>query len=426
MLHFKKKITFFTLGCKVKQYDTQIIRESFLAHTYQEVSIDNDPDIIIVNSCTVTGKSDQKVRKLARSLKKRHPNAYLIVTGCYAERARQELENIHEIDLIVDNKQKYDILSLIDPNCASTTKQNIINRSVKGLEEHTRAFIKIQDGCESFCSYCIIPYVRGPIQSKDQDIILQEIVEFLEHGIKEIVLVGIHVGKYGKERTSQGELYELIEKIDKISGDFRLRLSSIEINELDNHLLQFLANSRIITPHFHIPLQAGDDSTLQRMNRHYTIDAFLEKCEYIRSLWKNPSFTTDVIVGFPGETEEQFQNTLKTCQVAKFSKIHIFPYSDRTGTPASKMENKINEEIKKERVQRLTKVAHQLTAEYLETFLHKNVRVLVETQENNMLTGFSDEYQRVYFLGNIQYKNNFVFVNIQQKKDNALYGIIQK
>jgi len=420
----KKKIAFLTLGCKVNQYDTQLIRETFLANLYQEVKLEESPEIIIINSCTVTGKSDQKLRKIVRSLKAKNPQSFLIVTGCYAERASQELQDVKEIDLIVDNKKKYDILSMLDTSFSIHEQSRIIDLSVKnGLEDHTRAFVKIQDGCESFCSYCIIPYVRGPIQSKTQDVVLSEITHLLERGIKEVVLVGIHVGKYGKERKPEGELYELLQKIEQLPQQFRCRLSSIEINELDNELLKFLAKSHIMPPHFHIPLQSGDDTTLKRMNRHYNTHDFLEKCDFIRSLWQYPAFTTDVIVGFPGETEEQFQNTLHTCTQAKFAKIHVFPYSDRTGTPASRMSDKVSDEVKRDRVHRLTELSQQLTAQYLQGFIGKTVRVLVETEESNgMLSGLSDEYQRVFFPGDISLKNTFVNVYINKQEDDILYG----
>lgn len=423
-----------TLGCKVNQYETQLIRESFPPLLFEEVSEREKADIFIINSCTVTSRSDQKTRKLLRSLKKINPDSYIIVTGCYAERAAEELEALPEVDLVVDNKNKHRIAEELEkrwgekftfPSGASQSAADAFHHaSISQLAEHTRAFVKIQDGCQSFCSYCIIPYVRGPLSSKPPERVQEEIRHLLQNNIKEIVLVGIHLGQYGRETAGQYNLCSLLQRLLLEDGDFRLRLTSIESTEVSEELLDTMHQSTKIAPHLHIPLQTGEDTVLQNMNRHYTTAEFAHVIERVRAKLTYPAITTDVIVGFPGETDEQFEKTLRFCQKIGFSRMHIFPYADREGTPASRRKDKISEATKKTRVERLMALGVQLQREYWEGFLGKTVTVLVEDEENGLLSGLSEHYVRVLFPGPKAWINTFVRAKIVGIKEDELLAQI--
>ncbi len=426
-----KKIAFITLGCKVNQYETQIIRESFPANLYENAQNNDEADIFIVNTCTVTSRSDQKTRKIIRSLKKSYPKAFIVVTGCYAERAAQELQDMPEVDLVIGNKEKQNIAtqvhSLFYPSsCFSLqTEKNFLHSSISKFHEHTRAFLKIQDGCEAFCSYCIIPYVRGAVKSKPKNLVIEECQKLIVQGVKEIVLVGIHLGQYGKE-NGESSLLPLLVELCALQGDFRLRLTSIEVHEVTPLLVDFIASQPKMTPHLHIPLQSGDDNTLRRMNRKYSTKEFYDTCEMVRKKLPSPSITTDLIVGFPGESQEEFENTALFCRNIGFSKIHVFPYADRPGTVASKMQDKISEEAKKSRVEALLQISQKSQIQYLETFLNKSVCVLVEQEEKEgIFSGLSEHYIRVHFPGNKEKIGQFVSVKIIGRENDYLKGILE-
>ncbi|NUM33253.1 MAG: tRNA (N(6)-L-threonylcarbamoyladenosine(37)-C(2))-methylthiotransferase MtaB [Candidatus Brocadiae bacterium] len=427
-----KKIAFVTLGCKVNQYETQIIRESFPPQFYGNAERHEEADIFIINTCTVTSRSDQKTRKIIRNLKKSYPNAFIVITGCYAERSAEELESMPEVDLVVGNKDKQKIAEKIhgilhgsSPLPCLPKQEDFLHSSISEFHDHTRAFVKIQEGCESFCSYCIIPYVRGPLKSKPKDIIIQESKNLIAQGTKEIVLVGIHLGQYGKE-AGQAGLYPLLQDLANLEGDYRLRLTSIEIHEVTPLLIDFIASHPKMTPHLHIPLQSGEDSVLQRMNRKYTTQDFFNTCEMVRDKISYPAITTDVIVGFPGETQEQFEKTAKFCEKIGFSRMHIFPYADREGTVASQMGDKVSEEAKKRRVEMLTQIAQKSQTKYLEGFLGKTIRVLVEQQEKDRIfSGLDEHYVRVQFVGSQEQIGHFVSVKILETEKDYLKGILE-
>ncbi len=434
----KIKIFFFTLGCKVNQYETQLIRESFNTENYQEVADYLAADIVIINSCTVTERSDQKTRKLIRSIKNHSPECTIVITGCYAQHGRETLEKMPEIDLIIDHPHKLQTSLFVEKSILNSPQEKHlsisqnIQQTISSLKERSRAYIKIQDGCQSFCSYCIIPFIRNKLQSKPPEIAIQELLNLIQNGTKEIVLLGIHLGQYGKDASYSWNLYTLLQNIVSLLNDrknsfFRLRLSSLEMNEVNDSILDLMAQyAHIIVPHLHIPLQGGDDVLLQRMNRHYTTSEFANCCKKIRQYLPNPAITTDIIVGFPGETEEQFNNTMDFCRQIGFSKIHVFPYSDRKGTKAFEMANKVPENIKHERVRQLLELANQLQKSYFENFVGKVVNVLAEETiaNSNNLIGVSEHYLKVIFPGKPEQIDQFVQVSIQKTAEDYLWGTI--
>ena len=365
-----KKISFITFGCKVNKYETQLIREKFPPHLYKEVSHRKElADIYIINSCTVTNRSNQKVKKTIRSIKRQNNEATIVITGCYAQELENNLEELKDIDFLINNEKKYQIKDILCGfNPATDYSNRSINSTVTDFANQTRAFVKIQDGCESFCSYCIIPYVRGKVKSKAPYMIIKEAEELISKGFKEIVLVGIHIGQYGKETNYKWNLNSLLLQLVKIKGNFRIRLSSLEANEINYDILDTIKNHNIV-PHLHVPLQSGDDEILKKMNRNYTSKKFLSIYELVEKKLDRPSITTDIIVGFPGETEANFLNTVLMCEKIPFSKAHIFPYSDRNNTAASKMKKKIPNQIKKELNKKLSNIDKNNTKKYLKQIL---------------------------------------------------------
>ena len=425
----KKKIAFVTLGCKVNQYDSQLLRESFRKCQYQEVAPEEKADIFVINSCTVTCRSDQKTRKAIRNIRRNNPHSFIVVTGCYAERAQAVLAAMPEIDMAVGNSGKSELVNLVHYAVTGHPLEQSYCHSeeiyVSGLEGHTRTFVKIQDGCRSFCSYCIVPYVRGPLTSRSPEQIEHEIRNLLQHGSKEIVLVGIHLGQYGQESGSHWDLCSLLEKISALPFAFRLRLSSIEINEISDRLLAIIAESANIVPHLHLPLQAGDDQVLQRMKRHYTTDQFARLCDNIRKKLSEPALSTDVIVGFPGETDKQFANSLSFCRRIGFSKMHIFPYADREGTAAFTMQPKVPAKVKKQRRQELQQVADHSARQYHNKFIGKTMRVLTESFENGVYSGLSDRYIRAVFTAPQEVRNQLIEIRVTEATAGGVSGELE-
>ena len=423
-----KKIAFVTLGCKVNQYDSQLLRENFRQCQYQEVAAEEPADIFVINSCTVTCRSDQKTRKVIRNIKRKNPFAFIVVTGCYAERSQATLAAMPEVDMVVGNSDKAGLVSQVHYAVSGHRLDNHGQAGlvqVSGLADHTRTFVKIQDGCQSFCSYCIVPYVRGPLKSRPPEHIEQEVTDLLQRGTKEIVLVGIHLGQYGQESGRCWNLCSLLEKIAALPFAFRLRLSSLEINEISDRLLAIIADSATIVPHLHLPLQAGDDQVLQRMNRHYTTDQFIRICDQVRSKLPQPALSTDVIVGFPGETDAEFANGLSFCRRIGFSRMHIFPYADREGTAAFAMRPKIATAVKKQRTQQLQQVADHSARQYHHEFIGKNIRVLAESQENQDYSGLSDRYIRAVFTAPKDVRNQLVTIRVAAATAEGVNGKLE-
>ena len=389
------KFYIYTLGCKVNAYESEVMKEKLLASHY--VYEEDSPDIVIINTCSVTNIADQKSRKMVRQFKKKHPNAVLVVAGCSSFHKQEEYQAMG-IDILLGNQKKSQIVELLEEYFQSHQPYVFFSMSrhlpfedmqIDKFTTHTRAYVKVQDGCDNFCSYCVIPYVRGSIRSKDFQTAIQEVQTLVLNGHQEIVLTGIHTGSYGY--GTEHDLTDLIHEISQFEGLKRIRISSIEVTELNDKFLEELASNPKICNHMHIPLQAGSDEILKRMNRKYTLEEFGAKLKQIREIRPDIAITTDIIVGFPGETEELFLKTMATAKEFQFSKIHVFPYSLREGTKAAVMDGHVSNEEKHERSKRLTELSKELERDYAMKFLGKEVDVLIE--RNN--EGFTSNYLRV-------------------------------
>ena len=394
-----KTVGFCTLGCKVNTYESAYLEELFQKDGYQVKDYHQPCDVYVINTCTVTNESDKKSRKMIRFCRKLNKEAIIIGMGCFVE-AHPEV--VDELDIQVGNRGKKDVLKLLHTYQQTKRKQIIPIQKEKGHFEdmfltsfhgRTRAFVKIQDGCENFCTYCIIPYVRGKCRSKDFETILKEIKELVLNGYQEVVLTGIHTGHYGVDINHS--FAELLEAICQIDGLKRLRISSIEITELGDDFLRVFKENPIIVDHLHIPLQAGCDRTLKRMGRKYDLSYFENKVAQIRKIRPNIALTTDVIVGFPEESEQDFQTTLDTVARIGFMKVHVFPFSLRKGTAAEKLKGHIDEHTKKERVRRLIQLSDELEDQYLKKFIGKEEDVLFETLKDGVYTGHTSNYMKV-------------------------------
>ena len=389
-----------TLGCKVNTYESNVIRDIFLNEGYEESN--SNVDIAVINTCTVTNTSDSKSLKVIKHTIKNNPNAIVIVCGCFSQINPDRLKDMEGVSIVLGNYNKSKIMDYI--NQYKKDKKQIID--VRELNDEkfecmklnnfnkTRAFVKIEDGCENFCSYCIIPYSRGKVRSKLMEEVLDEINTLVNNGHREIVLTGIHTGHYGAD-IEEYDFSDLLNEICKIKGLERLRISSIEITELDDKFLETLKNNKIIVDHMHIPLQSGCDKTLKEMNRKYDVAYFKDKIKKIRSIRPNISITTDVIVGFPNETEDDFNTTVNTIKEIKFTKLHVFPFSVRKGTVAETMENQIDEKTKKERVHILMNISKELELDYMNKFVGYEVEFIPEVLKDGYIIGHTGNYLQI-------------------------------
>ena len=389
-----------TLGCKVNTYESNVIRDIFLNEGYEESN--SNVDIAVINTCTVTNTSDSKSLKVIKHTIKNNPNAIVIVCGCFSQINPDRLKDMEGVSIVLGNYNKSKIMDYI--NQYKKDKKQIID--VRELNDEkfecmtlnnfnkTRAFVKIEDGCENFCSYCIIPYSRGKVRSKLMEEVLDEVNTLVNNGHREIVLTGIHTGHYGAD-IEEYDFSDLLNEICKIKGLERLRISSIEITELDDKFLETLKNNKIIVDHMHIPLQSGCDKTLKEMNRKYDVAYFKDKIKKIRSIRPNISITTDVIVGFPNETEDDFNTTLNTIKEIKFTKLHVFPFSVRKGTVAETMENQIDEKTKKERVHILMDISKELELDYMNKFVGCEVEFIPEVSKDGYIIGHTGNYLQI-------------------------------
>ena len=405
-----------SLGCKVNTYESEYIRNILEKRGYEIKDFSDKCDIYIINTCTVTNTSDTKSSKMLRRARKENPDAIIVAMGCFIESNKDN--PIPGIDIVIGNRDKDKVPDLIDEYLKN--KERII-RLYKGRTDifedmyitnfpgRTRAFVKIQDGCDNFCSYCIIPFVRGKCRSKDKDKVIEEITALVNNGYKEVVLTGIHTGSYGRDLDIS--FADLLNEIIKIKGLKRLRISSIEATELNEDVLNILKNSNIIVDHLHIPLQAGSNEILKSMNRKYDLKYFEDKIAEIRSIRPDISITTDIIVGFPGETEELFKETLNTVKRINFSKVHVFPYSERKGTKSERLPNKIPSNIKKDYVKRLIELSKELEIEYASKFIGKELEILVEQTKDGFSYGHTSNYLNVKVKGNLPH-NELVKVKI--------------
>ena len=389
-----------TLGCKVNTYESNVIRDIFLNEGYEESN--SNVDIAVINTCTVTNTSDSKSLKVIKHTIKNNPNAIVIVCGCFSQINPDRLKDMEGVSIVLGNYNKSKIMDYISQY--KKDKKQIID--VRELNDEkfecmklnnfnkTRAFVKIEDGCENFCSYCIIPYSRGKVRSKLMEDVLDEVTTLVNNGHREIVLTGIHTGHYGAD-IEEYDFSDLLNEICKIKGLERLRISSIEITELDDKFLETLKNNKIIVDHMHIPLQSGCDKTLKEMNRKYDVAYFKDKIKKIRSIRPNISITTDVIVGFPNETENDFNTTVNTIKEIKFTKLHVFPFSVRKGTVAETMENQINEKTKKERVHILMNISKELELDYMNKFVGCEVEFIPEVLKDGYIIGHTGNYLQI-------------------------------
>ena len=395
-----KSVGILTLGCKVNTYESEYVINLLKENGYKIKDFQEQCDIYIINTCTVTNQSDSKSKKMIRQAIRRNPNACIVAMGCFIQANPEYYEN--GIDILIGNKDKSNIISILNEyfKTKETIKKQYIGRIkdfedmyIKDFPGRTRAFVKIQDGCDNFCSYCIIPFVRGKCRSKKEDEVVEEITDLVNNGYKEIVLTGIHTGSYGIDLETN--FAHLLNRLVKIKGLLRLRISSIEATELNEEVLSILEKEKILVDHLHIPIQAGTNEILKKMNRKYNLDYFIQKIEQIRKIRPNISVSTDLIIGFPGETEDLFEKTIETCKKIKFSKIHVFPYSERKGTASSRMENKIDNKIKKQRAKRLIEISKELEISYMNSFINQTVEVLIEENKDGNSIGHTGNFLHV-------------------------------
>lgn len=404
-------VAFYTLGCKVNFYDTEAIWQLFKNDGYDQVDFEQTADVYLINTCTVTNTGDKKSRQIIRRAVRKNPDAIIAVTGCYAQTSPAEILDIPGVDLVVGTQDRDKLMTYVEQIQKERQPINAVRNIMKTREfeeldvpnftGHTRAFLKIQEGCNNFCTFCIIPWSRGLSRSRDPQSVVAQAKQLVASGYKEIVLTGIHTGGYGDDLENY-DLSDLLMDLDKIDGLGRIRISSIEASQIDEKMLNVLQNSSKMCRHFHIPLQAGSNEVLKRMRRKYTIEEYAEKIKMIREFMPDVAITTDVIVGFPGETDEMFTEGYEAMKAIGFSEMHVFPYSQRTGTPAAKMEDQVDEEVKHARVHELIELSEKMQLEYANKFISEEVYVIPERDDKGVAgdgyaMGFSDNYIQVRF-----------------------------
>ena len=416
-----------TFGCKVNIYESEYVINLMQAHGYRKVNFEDDADIYIINTCSVTNEADKKDRKLIHTTRNNHKDKILIVMGCFS----QLNPGVIDADIILGNKHKSKIVELIKEyqnkkekiiKVEDISDTNFEDMYINRFIEHTRAFVKIQDGCNAFCAYCTIPYARGNLRSKKFSKVIEEVSELVNNGYKEIVLTGIHTGRYGKEQNTN--LETLLRELVKIEGIFRIRLSSIEINEITDGIIDLIKSNSIMAKHLHIPLQSGSNEILSLMNRKYKKEYFIDRIDYIRKEIPDISITTDLIVGFPNETEEYFEETIDTLKKIKFSKIHTFPYSKRNGTVAATMPNQVDGNIKKCRVKEVLMLSNNFEEEFYKSKIGNNYDGIVEDRKDGKKVVVTSNYIPVVIDDKEVLANTIVDVKIKEVKNGIVFGEI--
>ena len=421
-----KKVSFYTLGCKVNQYETNAMAQKFKEAGYEIVDVNDDiSDICVVNTCTVTNMSDRKSRQILRKVKEKNQDAIIAAVGCYAQVAKDDLQKMPEIDIVLGNEEKANIVKYVEEFISNkdnkiveiediASKKEFEDMGQITYTEKTRAVIKVQDGCNQFCSYCIIPYARGRVRSRKMDSIIQEITQIAKKGIKEVVITGIHVASYGRDFGNENGLIELLEKINEIEGIHRIRLGSLEPKIITEEFMQRLIKLKKMCHHFHLSLQSGCDETLKRMNRKYNTAEIKEIVERLRRYYNDVILTTDIIVGFPGETEEEFEKTYQFLKEIKLYKMHVFQYSPRKGTRAAVMPNQVDGNVKEKRSRKLIELSNENQKRYNEMLVGKEVEVLFEDQ--------AIEEKKKYFKGHTQ---NYILVKYEtdENLENTLKSV---
>ena len=398
-----KTVSFHTLGCKVNTYESNAMLKIFNEAGYQEVNFKEIADVYVINTCTVTNTGDSKSRQMIRKAIRKNPQATVCVVGCYSQIAPEEIEQIEGVGVILGTQHRKKIVEYVN-EYLKTGKPVIKVDNVMNLKKfedlnidhfkNTRAFLKIQDGCNNFCTYCIIPYARGRVRSRDKDSVLKQAKTLVANGYVEIVLTGIHTAGYGEDLDNYS-FYDLLVDLVKIDGLKRLRISSIETSQISDEIINLIGSNQIIVDHLHVPLQSGCDATLKRMNRKYTTSQYLEKINKIRNYLPNIAFTTDVIVGFPGESDEEFEETYNFIKKVNYSELHVFPYSPRRNTPAAKMKDQVDDKIKHERVNRLLELSKELNRDFALKQIGKTLKVLFEKRDGDYLVGHASDYLKV-------------------------------
>jgi threonylcarbamoyladenosine tRNA methylthiotransferase MtaB len=430
------KVAFYTLGCKVNQYETEAMTELFEKNGYDLVESEEVADVYVINTCTVTNLGDRKSRQFIRRCKRKNPDSIVAVVGCYSQTAPDEVSKIEEVDVILGTSDRNKIVEYVKKKEKQKEKINVVTdiMEIKDFEEmtihnikgKTRAFLKIQEGCNQYCSYCIIPYARGPIRSRKLEDIIKEVKRLVENGFDEVVLTGIHVASYGKD-LEEGTLLDVIKEVNKIEGLKRIRLSSIEPTIMTKEFVKTLSELDKVCEHFHLSLQSGCDETLKRMNRKYTTKEYREVVDRIIGYMPKVSITTDIIVGFPGETDEEFEKTIKFVKDIKFSQIHVFKYSPRKGTPAAKFENQVDGIIKNKRSEELISIVEKLTKEYNNKFIGQNKHVLFETksaEEEGYYEGLTENYIKVLCKSNEDISGKVLNTKLEKIHNEIVFGSI--
>ena len=420
-----KTVAFHTLGCKVNTYESNAMLKIFQDAGYQEVDFKEVADVYVINTCTVTNTGDSKSRQMIRKAIRKNPEAVVCAVGCYSQVAPEDIEQIEGIGVVLGTQYRKEIVDLVEEY--QKTNQKIVKvDSVKNLRKfedlnidrfkNTRAFLKIQDGCNNFCTYCIIPYARGRVRSRKPESVLKQAELLVSRGYVEIVLTGIHTAGYGEDLENYS-FYDLLVDLVKIKGLKRLRISSIETSQITDVIIDLIGSNDIIVDHLHVPLQSGCDATLKRMNRKYTTEQYLEKINKIRSYLPNIAFTTDVIVGFPGETDEEFQATYDFIKKVNYSQLHVFPYSPRKNTPAAKMKDQVNDQVKHQRVERLLELSKQLNYDFAMKQIDKTLKVLFEKRLGDYLIGHASDYLQVKVKTNENLIGEIVNIKIEKYSD---------
>ena len=428
------KVAFYTLGCKVNTYETEVNIELFKKNGYEIVPFEEKADVYVINTCSVTNQSDVKSRKMIREAVKRGKDAIVVVMGCYSQIKYLEASEIPGVSIVIGTNNKSKIIDLIE-EYKKNRKQIVRVFDLKDIkfedmnldkyENHTRAFVKVQDGCNNYCSFCIIPYSRGNVRSKEKNLVLKEVSTLAENGYKEVVLTGIHTGHYGLDLKEYdfSDLLRELEKIDKLK---RIRISSIECVELNDKFMETLKNSNKIVNHIHIPLQSGSDTILKTMNRRYTMKDFMNIINKIRSIRPNIAITTDVIVGFPGETDELFNETVESIKKIGFTELHVFPYSKREGTPAASMPNQVDGNVKKERVRKLISLSEELKNNYYKSLIGTKEELLVERNIDGYYVGHLTNYGLCKVKSDENIINEIIDVKLLKYENDCFIGEIIK
>lgn len=430
-----KTVASHALGCKVNQYESEAIAELFQEKGYQVVDMEQAADVYIINTCTVTNFGDKKSRQLIRKVKRQNPDSIVVVAGCYAQTAPQEIMAIEGVNIVVGTKNRTQIVNLVE-NYQQKEPQNYVSNimrerefeplSIQKLKNRTRAYLKIQDGCSQYCSYCIIPYARGPIRSRNPEDVLAEVKCLAENGFQEVVLTGIHVASYGKDFKNI-TLLEMIQQVHEVKGIQRIRFSSIEPNIVTEEFVKTLSNLEKVCDHFHLSLQSGCDKILQAMNRKYNTEKYHQAVKLLRQFMPHVAITTDMIVGFPGETEEDFLISYAFAKEMCFSKIHVFPYSPKRGTPAASMSGQIENTIKSERSQKLMQLSETMAEEFLNKLIGKEMDVLYERQiQPNTYEGHTTNYVKVHVKNDQNLTNKIVKTALTEKQGEIAKGVVTK